>query len=482
MRSLFVKVFLWFWLATTLSGLALFVIGLATQTGPPAEQRRRAVEQVRHLAGQTMALYGATAARLLEGGGRSALDEYTADVERTSGLRVVLFLRGNETIFERRTSPEARRLAERAANTGRTEIDDAGEAAGLATRVVGPRGEPYVVVGVLEGPALRAAVPPAPASGLWMGFLAEFPRFARGFSVPSLVSFVIGGLVCLGLAWHLTAPLRRLRSAAQRLAGGDLTSRVGAGPVRGKDEIAALGRDFDVMAARIEELMSARQRLLRDISHELRSPLARLTVALELARHRSGHDAKSALDRIGREAERLNDLIGQLLTLTQLEDRDRIARTPVPLGPVVQAIAADANFEAHARQCTVRAFVDDEVMVEGSEEMLRRGIENVVRNAVRYTAENTQVDISVSRSLGGSGDTAIIRIRDHGPGVPEDTLSKLFLPFYRVADARDRQTGGTGIGLAITERAVRLHHGTVSAANAPDGGLIVTIVLPLASP
>ena len=483
MRSLFIKVFLWFWLATTLSGLALFLIGLATQTGPPAEHRRRAVEQVRQLAGQTMALYGATAARLLEQGERTALDEYTGDLERTSGIRIVLFLRGNETIFDRKTSPQARRLAERVAGSGRTEVEDAGEAVWLATGVLGPQGEPCVVAGVLEGSTLRAAVPPVPASGLWTGFLAEFPRFARGFSVPSLVSFVIGGLVCLGLAWHLTAPLRRLRSAAQRLAAGDLTSRVGAGPVRGRDEIAALGRDFDLMAARIEELMTARQRLLRDISHELRSPLARLTVALELARQRSGNDAASALDRIGREAERLNDLIGQLLTLTQLENGgDRKAREPVPLTPLVEAIAADANFEAQTRQCTVRAIVDDEVMVEGSEEMLRRGIENVVRNAVRYTAENTQVDISVSRHRGASGDSAIVRIRDHGPGVPENALSKLFLPFYRVADARDRQTGGTGIGLAITERAVRLHGGTVTAANAPDGGLIVEITLPISQP
>jgi len=483
MRSLFVKVFLWFWLATTLSGLALFVIGLATQTGPPAEHRRRAVEQWRQLAGQTLALYGETSIGVMGGRGRTAFDEHTALLEQTSGIRVVLFRRGQETFFERETSPEAWRLAERAAGSGETEVEDAGEALWLATQVLGPGREPYVVVGVLAGPGVNAAVPPPPTSGLWSGFLTEFPRFARGFSLPALVSFFVGGLVCLGLAWRLTAPLLRLRAAAQRLAGGDLTARVGTGPVKGRDEIAALGRDFDLMAGRIEELMTAQQHLLRDISHELRSPLARLNVALELARQRFGEEAKSTLDRIGQEAERLNDLIGQLLTLTQLETGgDRIARELVSLTHLIQAIASDANFEAQTRQRTVRAVVDDEVTVQGSEEMLRRGIENVVRNAVRYTAENTQVDISVSRSLGGSGDTAIIRIRDHGPGVPEDTLSKLFLPFYRVADARDRQTGGTGIGLAITERAVRLHHGTVSAANAPDGGLIVTIVLPLTSP
>ena len=480
MRSLFVKVFLWFWLATTLSGLTLFLIGLATQTGPPVEYRRHAVDQVRHLAGQALAFFGETATALPVERRRTALEEYAAQLERTSGIRVVLFLRGKETIFERETSPNARRLAERAADSGETEVEDAGEALWLASRVLGSQGEPYVVAGVLAGPRLHAVVPPRPTSGLWTGFLAEFPRFARGFRLPLAVSFVVGGLVCLGLAWRLTAPLRRLRAAAQRLAGGDLTARVGTVPVKGRDEIAALGRDFDLMAGRIEELMTAQQHLLRDISHELRSPLARLNVALELARQRSGEEAKSTLDRIGREAERLNDLIGQLLTLTQLETAgDRIARESVSLTHLIQAIAADANFEAQTRHCTVRAVVDDEVTVQGSEEMLRRGIENVVRNAVRYTAENTQVDISVSRRRGGSGDSAIIRIRDHGPGVPEHALPKLFLPFYRVADARDRQTGGTGIGLAITKRAVGLHHGTVDTANAPDGGLIVEITLPV---
>ena len=164
------------------------------------------------------------------------------------------------------------------------------------------------------------------------GLLGSLGRFARGSSVPFLVTCVIGGLVCFGLAWHLTAPIRLLRTATQRLAGGDLTARVGAGPVRGRDEIAALGRDFDLMAERSEGLMTGQRRLLRDISHELRSPLARLTVALELARQRSGVEATSALDRIDREAERLNDLIGQLLTLTQLESGEagtvmKVART-----------------------------------------------------------------------------------------------------------------------------------------------------------
>ena len=479
MRSLFVKVFLWFWLATTLSGVALFLIALATQTGPPAEHRRRVAEQWRLLTGQTLALYGETAATLLERDGPAALEDYTRRVERATGIRVVLILRRNDTVLDREAPGDARRLAARAAESGNVEVDLAGGPPIVATRILGPQGEPYVVAAVPAGLAPPGTAPPFPVPGPRVSILAEIGRFARGFSMPALVSFFVGGLVCLGLAWHLTAPVRRLRTAAQRLASGDLTARVGAAPVKGRDEIAALGRDFDLMAARIEALMTARQQLLRDISHELRSPLARLNVALGLARQRSGPEAGGPLDRIECEAERLNDLIGRLLTLTQLESGGEwIERGPVSLKGLVESIASDANFEAQTRNRAVRAVVEEPITIHGSEEMLRQGIENVVRNAVRYTAEHTQVDISVGRRRAGSGD-AIIRIRDHGPGVPEHALSRLFLPFYRVADARDRQTGGTGIGLSITERAVRLHGGTVTAANAPDGGLVVEIVLPV---
>jgi len=484
MRSLFVKIFLWFWLATTLSGVAVFLIGLATHTGPSAEDRRRLGEQWQRMTGPALALYGQTAAELSDHDGEAAVAEYARRLEQTTGIRIVLVMRRSDTILDREAPQGARSLAARAAESGIVEGDLADDPPVMATRILGPGAVPYTVVAMPGGPPPPRGGPPPMPPGPRGGLLVEIGRFARGFSLPLLVTFVVGGMVCLGLAWRLTAPVRRLRSAAQRLAGGDLAARVGLGPVRPGDEVAALGRDFDLMAARIEELMTAQQHLLRDISHELRSPLARLNVALELARQRSGPDAEGALDRIERETERLNDLIAQLLTLTQIETgRDRIAREPVSLTRLVQAVAADANFEAETRRRSVRAVVEEELTVRGSEEILRRAIENVVRNAIRYTAEGTPVDITVSRRPGQSGgDTAVIRIRDHGPGVPEGALPQLFLPFYRVTGARDRQTGGTGIGLAITERAVRLHGGTVTAANAPEGGLAVEIVLPLAAP
>jgi len=491
MRSLFLKIFLWFWLATILSGLTLFVIAVATQSGPIAEQRRRGAEQARHLMGQTLALYGQSAAAILERDGHAALEDYAKLIERTTDIHVVLLLRRNEILSDRGAPPEARTLAARAAEHGKAEVASAGESLLFAQPILGPGETQYVVVGEMPRPPGRprggvqpldgGGEPPPPTPGLPSRLFGEFAHFTRDFSVPSLVTLIIGGMVCLGLAWHLTAPIRRLRTAAQRLARGDLTARVGTGRSRGRDEVAALGHDFDLMAERIEALVIAQQQLLRDISHELRSPLARLNVALELTRQRSGPEAGGSLDRIEREAERLNDLIGRLLTLTQLESGGEwIKRGPVSLRGLVESIASDANFEAQTRNRAVHAVVEEEITIHGSEEMLRQGIENVVRNAVRYTAEHTQVDITVSRRRAGSGDAAIIRIRDRGPGVPEHALPRLFLPFYRVADARDRQTGGTGIGLAITERAVRLHDGIVTATNAPDGGLIVEIVLPVA--
>jgi two-component system sensor histidine kinase CpxA len=234
------------------------------------------------------------------------------------------------------------------------------------------------------------------------------------------------------------------------------------------------------MAERIESLMSAQSRLLRDVSHELRSPLARLNVALELARQRSGSEARESLARIERESERLNKLIGQLRTLTLLESgAENIDKKTIDISSLIKGISDDADFEARSRQCSVKAEIDENIMIEGSEEHLRRAIENVVRNAVRYTDKGTEVEILLQhRELKGK-ESAVLKVRDHGPGVPEEALANLFSPFYRVAESRDRKSGGMGIGLAITDRAVSMHGGTVHAENAQDRGLIIRIDLPV---
>jgi two-component system sensor histidine kinase CpxA len=296
-----------------------------------------------------------------------------------------------------------------------------------------------------------------------------------------LIGVVSSGLVCYLLALYLTAPVVRLRAATQRLAAGDLTARAGGLAARRRDEMAQLVRDFDTMAERLEESVNAQARLLHDISHELRSPLARLNVASALARQRAGEEALGALDRIDLEAERLNDLIGGLLAIARLESGSDAERSLILLAEMIEEIAADADFEAQGRNCRVESVIQDDCVVNGAPILLHSAIENVVRNAARYTREGTSVQISLEQARGTDRPEAVIRVADSGPGVPEDALDKLFRPFYRIDDARGRQTGGVGLGLAITERAVRLHGGTVRASNRPEGGLQIEIRLPLAA-
>jgi signal transduction histidine kinase len=235
-----------------------------------------------------------------------------------------------------------------------------------------------------------------------------------------------------------------------------------------------------LMAEQIESLVQAQRRLLGDISHELRSPLARLSVALELARQRSGPEAASALARIQREAENLNDMIGQLLTLTRLQTgAQEVPKSEFDLCRLAREIADDAEFEAQSDNRSVRLESAVACSTVGNEQLLRRAIENVVRNAVHYTAEGSDVEIKVQPHHSESDQKGMqIIVRDHGAGVPQAALEEIFRPFYRVDDARDREAGGVGLGLAIAERAVNLHGGRITAANASDGGLIVTIELP----
>jgi two-component system sensor histidine kinase CpxA len=294
-----------------------------------------------------------------------------------------------------------------------------------------------------------------------------------------LVVLLIGGIFCFWLARYLTKPVLRMRTTTNELAEGNLGARVATKLTKRRDEIGDLGRDFNGMAERLESMVKAQQRLLGDISHELRSPLARLGVALGLARQRSGPEATASLDRIERESDNLNEMISQLLTLTRLESgTDGRKRSTVDLSALVHEVAEDADFEAHSLNRSVQVVVSDSCSINGVEELLRSAVENVVRNAVRFTAEGTAVEIALKRQNGSGDNFAVISVRDRGNGVPEESLEKIFRPFYRTEDARDRQSGGgTGLGLAITERAVRMHGGSVQATNAPGGGLSVEMKL-----
>jgi signal transduction histidine kinase len=277
-------------------------------------------------------------------------------------------------------------------------------------------------------------------------------------------------LMCYLLAGHLTAPLRNLRGAVDRFGRGDLTARAEESR---KDELGELAASFNRMATHIQTLVAAERRLLFDISHELRSPLARLSVAVELARDKESSGLP--LDRIQKEADRLNALIRQMLEVTRTEgEPSRMKLEKVRLDELIGELVDDCSIEAEARGCDLTLDCAPLVTVEGDSELLRRAIENVMRNAIRYAPTDSKIEVSMANGDGW----AKIRVRDYGPGVPPDALPRLFDPFYRVESDRDRKSGGVGLGLSIARRAVELHKGKLRASNASPG-LLVEIDLPV---
>ncbi len=289
-----------------------------------------------------------------------------------------------------------------------------------------------------------------------------------------LLFSLAGSIFCYIISRYLTKPLNRLGEAAANIAEGRLDARVDPSLTRRRDEIADLARNFDRMAERIEASITGHRRLLGDISHELRSPLSRLTVALGLVKQGPPEEAAENLQRIALEARRLDTLIGQLLALTRIDSGvDRGRPAPFDLTNLAQEVANDGDFEARARKRRVVMAPANSCTVRGFEDLLRSAIENIVRNAIRHTAEGSTVEISVRTDAGH----ARLSVRDHGPGVPENMLQEIFVPFRRVGPPNPE---GAGLGLAIAERAIGVHKGSIRACNAPEGGLIVEIELPLA--
>ena len=304
------------------------------------------------------------------------------------------------------------------------------------------------------------------------------PRTPPGqeLTLQILLAIAISSVICFVLARYIARPVTSLRVAAQRIAEGDLQARAHPG-FEGNDELGALTRDFNRMAARLEATLTAQQRMFADVSHELRSPLSRLTLALELAKQRSGPQAQSSLERIEIEIGRMNTLVGQLLKLAKLETGAVQERQEViSMTEMLNHVAADAEIEANAKSCSVVLKNEVRALVEGDAEVLRSAIENVVRNAIQYSPEKSVIDL-VQRSNGPG--KVIVEVADQGPGVSTEELQKMFEPFYRADVARTRRTGGVGLGLAIAERAVAAHHGSIRAANREKSGLVVEIKLPL---
>jgi two-component system sensor histidine kinase CpxA len=451
MKSLFLKIFLSFWLAQ-----ALFLVSAILVTAAMRPTRQISASE----ALQPKFLHEAVAA--YQTGGSNGAREYLHSLRDNQHVHAVLF-RDGDSLMGHPVPPWFTEVASGRRHTADTllgRMDPHFQM--LSASMQGPDGHAYVLVTELP-PGQNALFGPNGVPGLGI-----------------LIAVLSSGLVCYFVAQFLTSPVIRLRKATQKLASGDLSARAGGHSSSSSDEMSQLVRDFNLMAEQIEKLVNAQSRLLKDISHELRSPLARLSVALELARQRTGPEAESVLDRIRLESDRMNELIGSLTTIARLESgAGSLRKQPVQLEELVEEVARDAAFEAQARNTQVECEVLDDVMITGDAALLRSAIENVVRNATRYTREGTSVKVRVEKAKFGALHEAVIRVSDSGPGVPQGELDKIFRPFYRIDDARGRSTGGVGLGLAITDQAVRLHGGSVRASNLPEGGLLVEIRIPL---
>jgi signal transduction histidine kinase len=278
------------------------------------------------------------------------------------------------------------------------------------------------------------------------------------------------GIICIAMALYIASPLRRLRHIVDQFGNGELSARA---DISRKDEFGSLSRAFNLMADRIQTLLTAERRLLQDISHELRSPLARLEFAVELAR--SSENRNASLDRIKRDLDRLGTLIGELFQVTRAEgDPGSRKNDDVELDSLVHLLVEDCALEAEVRHCRVLIHADAPVMIQGDAELLRRALENMLRNAIRHSPEGSAIEVGLKRQNG----TAVLSVRDYGTGVPEETLQDIFKPFFRVDSDRNRASGGVGLGLAIAQRAVLLHHGRVEAQNMYPG-LMMTMELPV---
>ena len=279
------------------------------------------------------------------------------------------------------------------------------------------------------------------------------------------------------LTIFMIVPIRRIRVAFGMLAAGDLKVRLGSAWLRRQDEIADLATDFNRMASRLEELVASRDRLLADISHELRSPLARLHLAIALARQSPEKEAQS-LERIGKEADKLEEMVGELLTLSKIESGATTSDEYFFVSEVSRMVADDARFEAQGKGVEIRFAAnpehpDHEALIVGSGKLISRAIENIVRNALRFSRSGETITLEMESSQAGTSLT----IRDQGPGAKPEQLKSLFDPFFR----GDPGSGhGYGLGLAIAKRAILAHGGTITAANGDHEGLTITIWLPAA--
>jgi signal transduction histidine kinase len=450
MRRLFWRIFALFWTATV-----VLILAIAWITSNNFENEKLPGLEVTRM---DFALNDElrSAAHALRDGGIDALRHRVGEMQSLRGAVVFVLDANNQEILGRDMPAEV-------VDAVHTAVPDS---EGLhANRVrlrqmVSAEGVHYTAVAMFRGSAL----------------LRMLYRRPTTFWLHVAISMVISAAFSLLLAAYITAPLARIRASARRVARGDLSARVGDLPFGRSAEMLALSSEFDQMAARLKDLVEGQRRLIRDVSHEMRSPLSRLRVALELARAQVTGDVAKQLARIERESERLEEMIAQAIQLSRMETTTPSKVENVALHEVIADVAADAAFEAQARQCTLHIAQTTPLTVRAEADLLSSAIENVVRNAANYTAPGTTVSLRLDQVDG----QARLRVRDCGPGVSHSDCSRIFEPYFRTDSARQRTSGGSGLGLAIAKRAIERQGGRIQACNADGGGLEVEIRLPLA--
>lgn len=457
MLKLYWKIFLWFW-------LAMVVVSAALATSVYVTRSRSQDARFKKLTDSLLSLQARYMAEIYEVRGVNALSDYLANLEEGGKDHAALYDAKGSNLLKNSLPDRLPAPLLQALQDQETHLDDRSGQRMMLRSTAGPSGKSYIFV---------AAHGPPPFWNIIDGGLRT-----KVLRISAVVLAV--ALVCMVLAHYITAPILHLQNVSRRIATGDLGARVSAKYGRRHDEIADLGRDFNTMAEQIQALLHSQRQLLQAISHEIRSPLSRLTIAVGLAKDNIAPATDELLERIENEAGRIDQMLAQLLTLARLDGgENHFQKSKIDLSFLLSEIVSDANFEACAKKCSILLSKVEPCVVEANYSLLRSALENVIRNAVRYAPESSEVEIDLRLARNLPQPCAVIHVTDQGPGVPENELELIFQPFYRVGSARERETGGVGLGLAITQRGVRFSKGTVRAQNRPGGGLGVEIRLPV---
>ncbi len=456
-HRLFVKIFSWFWV-TALVIIGIIFVGRRVMDLRPIESSS--------MYASVASMLAAEAARAYESGGPAGFTRFASSLAGDHKSQLFLLDEFNKDVLSRAISRETLRLASEAGKDQLvTKYIPLYERV-AAYKFVSSSGRPYTLV-LYEHSA---------------------PLNLTGVLLSAGIPFLLGLLfvvtvLCFWLAYHIAAPIHNIQSAARRVAQGDLSARVPHAVSLRRDELAALAMDFDSMVERIETLIRTQRNLLTSVSHELRSPLARLNVSLALMRKHTPQEAFDICERMERDIARIDALIEQLLTLSRLEAGLSLGeRENVNFTLLVQEVVADGNFEAQSLGKSVSLEPSSPVVLETADSLaLRSACENIVRNAIHFTRPGTEVNVALGIDNAASSRHVFLTVRDQGPGVPKDALQNIFSPFFRI-NGPGRRKEGNGLGLAIALEAIRLHHGSITASNLNPEGLEISVRLPVSGP